>query len=204
MTLSARVMLSSVVLAFATFVTTPAQAQTMPASVIHPESPRRFEGYYSYYRFDRPGDRLGMNGIGARFLWRPAVTNYTTSTLPSRLSFGLFGEYVPDQAKGFSVGHAGVQSDLNVLATPLYGRVSPLVSLGAGVLWTDRVGPAIDSREFTLGNRSVSMFALAPAVGTRVGIWRQLGLRADARDLITFRDRTLHHVQLAAGLSLPF
>lgn len=202
MTLSTRVMLSSFVLAFAGL-GTPAAAQTSSASPIEPESHRVVEAYYSHYRFDVPGDRLGMNGVGARLMWRPTTT-YTAPSLASRFAFGLFGEYVPDQDKGFAAGHVGVQGDLNVLPTPLFGRVSPVLSLGAGRFWTDRVGPAIDSREFSIANRSIRSFALTPAVGTRVALWRQLGLRADVRDLVTFEDRTLHHLQVSAGLSLPF
>ena len=204
MTPRTRVMLSSLVLALASVIGTAAQAQTMSASVIRPDSHGIVEGYYSHYRFDTPGDRTAMNGLGARLMWRPAARDYSTTSLTSRFALGLFGEYAPEQDEGFSVGHVGLQGDLNVLETPLYGRVSPVVSLGAGVLWTDRAGPAIDSRAFSFGNRSVSMFGLSPSLGARVGLWRQLGLRADVRDLVTFRDRTLHHPQLSAGISFPF
>jgi hypothetical protein len=217
MTLNTRVMLSSVMLAFVGVFGTPTSAQAqstlapvmlapgmMSAPAIHPTTHGVFEGYYSHYRFDAPGDRIGMNGVGARFVWRPTATDYSMLVRPSRFALGLFGEYAPEQNKGFSVGHVGLQGDLNVLSTPLYGRVSPVVSLGAGVLWTNRSGAAVDSREFSLANQSATTFALAPSVGTRVGLWRQLGLRADVRDLVTFKDQTQHHPQIAAGLSLPF
>jgi hypothetical protein len=207
-------MLSSIVLALAGVLATPAQAQTMSISVIHPdpvltavrpEPGRIVEGYYSHYSFDTPGSRTGMDGFGARIMWNPARADYGATALPSRFAFGLFGEYAPSQeTRKFSVGHVGVQGDVNVFRTPLFGRLSPVASLGAGVLWTDRVGPAVDSREFTLGNRTQQMFALSPSVGTRVSLWRQLGLRADVRDLLTFRDKTLNHVQLAAGLSFSY
>jgi len=204
MTLRTRVMLSSLVLAFVAPVTTTAQIPTTSYSGFRTEPGRLVEGYFSHYRFDRPGDRVGMDGFGARLMWNPAREDYGATALPSRFAFGLFGEYAPDQDKGFSVGHVGLQGDMNVFKAPVYGRVLPVVSLGAGMLWTDRSGPAIDSREFVLGNRSLKMFALSPAVGTRVGLWRQMGLRADVRDLVTFRERTLHHLQFSGGLSLPF
>jgi len=38
----------------------------------------------------------------------------------------------------------------------------------------------------------------------RVGFWRQLGLRADAGDVVTFRGDTRHNLRLTAGLSFPF
>jgi len=211
MTLTTRVMLSSVLAAVIGAYASTAEAQTMsisvirPGSTIHPEPGRTVEGYYSHYSFDTPGSRTGMNGFGARIMWNPSRADYGLTALPSRFSLGLFGEYAPDQAeRKFSVGHVGVQGDLNVFRTPLFGRLSPVASLGAGVLWTNRVGPAISSKEFTLGNETAQMFALSPSVGTRVALWRQLGLRADVRDLVTFRDRTLNHVQVAAGLSFSY
>jgi len=204
MTLTTRVMISSVMLAVATALAPAAQAQTMWNSAIRPEPGRLLEAYYSHYRFETPGDRVGMNGIGGRLMWNPARADYGATALPSRFALGLFGEYAPDQDKGFSVGHVGVQGDMSVFRTPLYGRVLPVVSLGAGMLWTDRSGPALSSPEFSIANESAKMFTLAPSIGTRVGLWRQLGLRADVRDLVTFRDGTRHHVQMAAGLSLPF
>jgi hypothetical protein len=206
MTLTTRVVLSSVMLAVAAALAPTAQAQvpgTTAVAVIRPEPGRLIEGYYAHYRFALPGDRVGMNGIGARLMWNPARADYGSTALPSRFALGLFGEYVPEQDKGFSVGHVGVQGDMNVFRTPLYGRVSPVLSLGAGMLWSDKSGPAISSPKFSLANESAKMFSLAPSLGTRVGLWRQLDLRADVRDLMTFRDETRHHVQFAAGLSFP-
>jgi hypothetical protein len=204
MTLSSRVMLPSVMLAFATLIAPAAGAQTISASVVRPEPTRVVEGYYSHYRFETPGDRIGMDGIGARLMWNLTRAYDDGTFSPSRFAVGMFGEYAPDQDKDFSVGHVGVQGDMKLFPTPLYGRVSPVLSLGAGMLWTNREGPAISSPEFSLANESARMFSLSPSLGTRVALWRQLGLRGDVRDLITFRDGTQHHVQFAAGLSLPF
>lgn len=203
MTLRTRVMLPSFALLLAGLAG-PGQAQTTAPSTVEPEPNRSVEAYYSHYRFDVPGDRLGMNGVGARLMWRPTVEDYASPGFASRFAFGVFGEWAPDQDKGLKAGHVGVQSDMNVFATPLFGRVSPVASLGAGAFWTDRVGPAIDSNDFSIQNKSIRSFALTPALGARVGLWRQLGLRADVRDLITFEEETLHHVQLSAGLSFPF
>ena len=217
MTLSTRVLVSSMLVAFASVIPATAQGQGVSLSIIRPdrtdpvlasvapEPGRVVEGYYSHYRFDTPGSRTGMSGVGARIMWNPARADYGVTALPSRFAFGLFGEYTPDQGtKNFSVGHVGLQGDMNVTPAPLFGRVVPVASLGAGVLWTDRVGPAVTSPEFTLGDRSAQMFALSPSLGARMALWRQLGLRADVRDLMTFRGRTLNHVQLSAGLSFGY
>ena len=204
MTLSTRVMLPSFALALIGLFATAAPAQTPSASVVQPEPNRVIEGYYSHYRLDVPGDRLGMNGVGARVMWRPTGDDLSTPGFAQRFAVGVFGEYAPDQDKGFKVGHVGAQGDMNLLATPLHGRLMPVLSLGAGAFWTDRVGPAIHSHDFSIQAKSVRSFALTPALGARVGLWRQLGLRADVRDLITFEEQTLHHLQFAAGLSFPF
>ena len=47
-------------------------------------------------------------------------------------------------------------------------------------------------------------FALSPAVGAKLALWRELGVRGDVRDLVTFRGGMRHHLQLTAGLSFPF
>ena len=104
MTLSTRVMLPSFALAFGSLFAAPAQAQTTSVLALPPAPHRVVEGYYSHYRFDVPGDRLGMNGIGARFLWRPGVEDYTAPSFASRFALGVFGEYAPDQDKGSRPG----------------------------------------------------------------------------------------------------
>ena len=203
MTLCSRVVLSSVLVAAASLFATPVAAQTPVVPAVGPK-PALFEGYYTHYRFARSDGRVGMNGIGARLMWNPIRADYGATTLPSRFAIGLFGEWAPNQDKGFSVGHVGVQGDVRIVRSPLFGRVSPVLSLSAGALRTDRSGAAISEADFELGDRSLTMFALAPSLGTRVGLWRQLGLRADVRDVMTFREGTRHHGQYTAGLSLPF
>ena len=101
--------------------------------------------------------------------------------------------------------HTGVQGDVSLLSTPLLGHVSPVASLGLGVLRTnlDNASQAA-ATGFPLGMESTTTFSLAPSVGARVGLWRQLGLRADAGDVVTFRGDTRHNLQLTAGLSFPF
>jgi hypothetical protein len=174
-------------------------------AMVPPEPGRVVEGYYSHYSFDTPGSRLGVNGMGARVMWNVARADYGATALPSRFAVGMFGEYAPNQeGRSFSLGHVGVEGDMNVLRTPIFGRVLPVASLGAGMLWTNREGPEIKSVDFTLGNRTERLFALSPSVGTRVGLWRQLGLRAQVRDLITFRGEPLNHLQLSGGLSFSY
>ena len=214
MTLVARTVLSSVMLAGLTALGASAEAQSLSVSIMHrepslamvrPEPGRVVEGYFSHYKFDTPSGRVGADGVGARVMWNLARTDYGATALPSRFAMGVFGEYAPKQeSRSFSLGHVGVEGEMNVLSKPLFGRLLPVASLGAGMLWTNREGPEIDTVDFTLGNRSEQLFALSPSVGTRVGLWRQLGLRAQVRDLITFRDQPLNHLQLSAGLSFSY
>lgn len=214
MTLVARTVLSSVLLAGLATLGAEAEAQSLSVSIMHrepslamvrPEPGRVVEGYFTHYSFDTPGSRTSADGIGARVMWNMARTDYGATALPSRFAVGLFGEYAPKhESRSFSFGHVGVEGDMNVLRKPLFGRVLPIASLGAGMLWTNREGPDIESVDFTLGNRTERLFALSPSVGTRVGLWRQLGLRAQVRDLMTFRDEPLSHLQLSAGLSFSY
>jgi hypothetical protein len=214
MTPVARTVLSSALLAGLATLGGRAEAQALSVSIIHrdpslatvrPEPGRVVEGYFSHYSFDTPGSRIGADGIGARVMWNVARTDYGATALPSRFAVGMFGEYAPKQAsRNFSLGHVGVEGDMNVLQKPLFGRVLPVASLGAGMLWTNREGPEIKTVDFTIGNRSERLFALSPSVGTRIGLWRQLGLRAQVRDLMTFRDEPLNHLQLSGGLSFSY
>jgi hypothetical protein len=45
---------------------------------------------------------------------------------------------------------------------------------------------------------------VTPAAGMAFEFWRDIGLRADVRYLVTFRDATRHNWQFTAGLSFPF
>ncbi len=183
-------------------------------------SPVAFEGYYTHYRMDAGGDdRSGMNGVGARLMWRPMSPEPVTES--PRFGLGIFGEYAPSSDLGVSLLHAGVQGDLMLVSNPWFGRVTPLASLGAGVLRTnvdDEAKAASSQRSVLAGPTSTfaltpiagttaastTSFVLSPAAGMKLSIWRDLGLRADVRDLVTFRDGTRHNWQYTAGLSFPF
>lgn len=168
--------------------------------------PLTVEGYYAHYRLDTSSDdRFGMNGIGGRLLWQGALRFAGLESLPSRSAFGIFAEYAPTQDRGFSLIHTGLQGDINLAPTPLFGRATPIASLAAGALWTD-----VDDQNkaiatgFLLAARHRSTFALTPSAGLRLGLWRELGLRADVRDVMTFRHQTLNNWQFATGLSFVF
>jgi hypothetical protein len=166
--------------------------------------PVAFEGYYTHYRLDADGeDRFGMNGVGARLMWRPAPGD-SLSSMP-RLGLGLFGEYAPASDLGFSLVHLGVQGDLTLVPEPWFGRLMPVVSLGAGLLRSNvDDGSEGTPSQFPVGSRSTSAFAVTPAAGMAFEFWRDIGLRADVRYLVTFRDATRHNWQFTAGLSFPF
>jgi hypothetical protein len=170
-------------------------------------NPVAFEGYYTHYRLDADGDdRFGMNGVGARLLWTPMSRD--SLSFASRFGLGIFGEYAPWNDLGFSLFHAGLQGDVTLLSQPWFGRLMPIASLGAGVLHSNvdavnEMSGAVLS-PVPLGTRSTTSFTLSPAAGLKLALWREFGLRADARDLVTFRDGTRHNWQLAAGLSFPF
>lgn len=162
------------------------------------------DGYYTNYRLETlDDDRLGMGGMGARLMWRLGDEN--VPAILNRTAVGLYAEYAPAEDKGFALLHAGLQGDFNLVRAPLFGRLEPAVSLGAGVLQTS----VENSTESTLsrfepGLRKSASFTLSPAIGARISLWRQLGLRADARDFIIFHGGALHNPQFTVGLSFLF
>ncbi len=198
-----RILASSAVLALAaTLSAGSAHAQIGQEQEWRGLGPFNVEGYYTHYRLDGEGDRVGMDGVGARLIW--ALGPSDDMRVRSRSALGVFAEYAPRQDLGFTMWHAGLRGDLNLLRQPWLGRVSPVLSLGAGALST-KVERAEDKEiSFPLGTKSTTAFALTPSIGTRVKLWRQLGIRADVSDLVTFRDGTRHNVQFTAGVSLPF
>jgi len=137
MTLAHRIRVFALAILAATFVAGTAKAQSIPSAV----GPFAVDGYYSHYRLDAVGnDAVGMNGLGARVTWYPwrgTVSSDHAARLQSRVGLGLFGEYAPAQDRGFSMFHTGVHGDVSLLSTPLLGHVSPVASLGLGVLRTN-------------------------------------------------------------------
>ncbi|HJU74155.1 MAG TPA: hypothetical protein VJ717_10445 [Gemmatimonadaceae bacterium] len=168
--------------------------------------PHTIEGYYTHYRLDTSGDdRLGMHGLGGRLMWNGSLRFAGLESLPSRTAIGVFAEYAPSQDRGFSIVHAGAQGDVRLASSPLFGRLTPIASLAAGALWTDvQDASRAIATGFPLGTRRTTTLAITPALGLRLGLWRELGLRADVRDVMTFRHRTLNNWQFATGLSLAF
>jgi hypothetical protein len=162
------------------------------------------EGFYTQYRLDTGGngDAVEVDGVGARLMWTPASPT-GANDLVSRSALGLFATFTPEQAgHRFSTFHAGAAMDVRPLAMPLFGRVDPILSLGAGLFRT-----SIDhnvSQPLPIGVRSDTRFALSPGIGARIGLWQGVGLRGDVRDVITFRGDTRHNVNFGAGLSLVF
>lgn len=182
------------------------QAQAFNSQSSPWAGPLTVEGYYTQYRLESTGeDRFGMHGIGGRLMWNGAVRFAGLESLPSRSALGIFAEYAPTQDRGFSLIHTGAQADFNLAPTPLLGRVTPIASLAAGALWTDveDQNKAI-ATGFPLAAQRTTTFALTPAAGLRIGLWRELGLRADVRDVMTFRHKTLNNIQFATGLSFVF
>lgn len=171
------------------------------------ESPVTFEGYYAHYRLDTAGERFGMNGVGARLMWRPAGDSRAVAP---RFGLGVFGEYAPADDLGASLVHVGLQGDLELVTQPWFNRLTPIASLGASVLRTSVNAGSAPAPGTQLGLRSApdpqptTTLALTPAAGVRVALWRNLGLRADARDVLTLRDGMRHNWQFSAGFSFPF
>ena len=140
-------------------------------------------------------------------MWRlaPAIADEPwtfTSRLASRAAVGAFAVYTPEQDLGFKTWHVGTQADLRLLPAPVFGRLDPLVSLGAGALRTNVRGtPAGDA---AIVERTNTSFALTPAIGARLAILPRAGLRADVQDLMAFRGGVTHNPTLSAGLSVSF
>jgi hypothetical protein len=176
-----------------------------------------FEGYYAHYRLDARGDATRANGFGGRLMWYPGSGEPRAAWLAPRIGLGAFAEYAPEQEAGFTLLHAGLQGDVSLLPRPLFGRIDPMVGLGVGALRTNGVDlfgdrevnggvafsiAGMPSLRLPTADHAVTTFALSPALGARVAAFRGVALRADVRDLVTFRSGTKHNRQLSIGVSL--
>jgi hypothetical protein len=162
------------------------------------------DGHYTRLALDAR-ERLVADGVGGRLMWsatRPGDVG--TSWLAERASVGLFGAYTPDRDLGFSTVHLGAVVDLQPVLTPVAGRVTPFVSLGAGALRTNvtlRAPAALRTRS-PLTERSNTTPTLAPGAGLRVAVAPGLALQGDVRDVMTFRRDARHNLALEVGLRL--
>ena len=180
-----------------------AQAARMPWQVRQPA----VDGFHTRLHLAANEGRVGVDGIGGRLMWsatRPDGAD--ASWLADHASIGLLASHTPAQSLGFSTLHLGAVVDVQPLATPLAGRVTPFLSLGAGMLRTTVSSSVRASARPTspLTERSNTAPTLSPAAGLRVALVPGIALQADVRDLVTFRGDTRHNLGLGAGLRFGF
>lgn len=197
--------------------TRPAIAQTGPTL---PEVPDRVavEQYMGRYEFGLAEDRVATHGMGGRVMWRQFLGEPTDAAPLRRAALGLFAEYAGGGNDVVSMLHGGVQGDVSLLTRPLWGRIEPVVSLGLGVLRLRTSGDEQrDLRPQTLTSAPLAIavvpvlptrteFAatVTPSLGVRVGLLRQLGVRADVRDVMAAGNGLHHHWSFTGGLSFAF
>jgi hypothetical protein len=161
------------------------------------------EGYYTRLRLDADGGPATADGIGGRLMWsatRPEDAG--TSWLADHAAIGLLASHTPAQSRGFSTLHLGAVVDVQPFLTPIAGRVTPYLSIGAGALRTTLSSDAAASTRprSPLTDRDNTTATLSPGVGARVQITPGIALQGDLRDVMTFRHDTRHNVAFGAGL----
>ena len=186
----------------------PAGAQLEPRPLPWTGTRPALELGYTQLRFDvARGTPLRAEGVGGRLMWNLAGVTGREGGLAARTGVGLFATFAPQQRFGgparVSTTTAGAAADVRPLAAPLFGRVDPFLSLGAGALRTSRSAGLSPSPSPLMGDARTS-FTLTPGVGTTLQLGRQLALQGEVRDFVTFRDAARHNVALGAGLRLAF
>lgn len=161
--------------------------------------PPRFDYFVSSFR--AAADGTGEDAVGGRLMW-------PVERLP-RTHLGGYLIHTSEDERGSSAWRVGAQADFRVMATPLLGgRVDPLLSLGAGVVRSEAVPPAIPAAVRAPGaplllppHRSTGL-SVAPGIGVRLRLLPSLGLRGDARQVLDFRDGVRSNLELSGGLSI--
>ena len=182
-----------------------AQTTRMPWQMRQPA----VDGFYTRLHLDANGGRVAADGIGGRLMWsatRPEDAG--TSWLADHASIGLLASHTPEQSLGFSTLHLGAVVDLQPTLTPIAGRATPFLSLGAGMLRTTvssnaraSTGAGATARPRSpITERSNTTETLSPAAGLRVELVPGIALQGAVRDLVTFRGDTRHNVALEAGI----
>ncbi len=170
----------------------------------------------------RPADAVDLaRGFGARLLFGlGAPSRGADRSVWERAYLGPFVAYtagVPTRSgdRHDALTHAGVEADWLVLDRALAGRIDPFLSMGLGVLRTEREErlPTVrDTHRATVrlatridktveGGTRTNM-TVAPGVGARVAVVPGLSLRVDVRDAIAFGTATTHVLEMAFGVSL--
>jgi hypothetical protein len=168
---------------------------------------RALEGFLTRYQLDTErGNRLAVDGVGGRFLWTSSAALTDPASLAARTSVGVFGVFLPEQNRlGFSMLHGGAELNVRPLAAPILARIEPLLSFGVGALRTHVAELSqTRARDLALADRSNVALALSPGAGARIALVPGLDLRADARDVVTFRDGVRNHVAWNVGLGMTF
>jgi hypothetical protein len=157
------------------------------------------------------GTEYPMNEATGRLSWRlgqPAITE--DAPLRDKLALGVFWTKAPDQQLhsgriGFS--HVGAFAEYMPVGVVGLGYFEPNVSLSVGSFHPDIVdwnrvypNPLLNYRD-----NEAAKLGIAPAVGTRVWLFRKIGLRLDAHDLIVHSDKTwFNDPGFSAGLTARF
>ncbi len=140
---------------------------------------------------------FGVRVVGARDERRGS------RTLADRTVGGAFATYTPKQGSpNVTTLHAGLESDVSLLARPLGGRLDPFFALALGLFRTSR-----ESSLTTPGSRgriSRTDFAFTPAVGTRIPLVAGVGLRGDLRTPIIVGASTTFNFVAEGGLHVTF
>ena len=203
-------------LALVAALSTTLTAQTNPASTqSHRLGANRLtvDAAYSrvWLRNTAAGAELPMNAATGRLSWRlgqPAL--FEDAPLRDKLALGVFWTQAPEQQRhsgrvGFS--HVGGFAEYMPMGVIGLGFFEPNLSLSLGafrpeIVHRNRLNPT------PLITRSVSRRAdlgIQPGVGTRIWLFRKVGLRVDAHDLIVPSARSWSNdFGISAGVTARF
>lgn len=190
----------------------------IPALAQRAAMPALFEPYVSRARLDAGviGQPARLSSVGARLLYQ-----LPSDRINDRLYVGGFVSHAPSDGPGVTTSQAGAVAELRLTDRPFAGRVEPLLSLGAGAFRARWDGPAGGRRSLCLQPRDVGTAsgascltapargrepttspALGAGVGARIALLPGVALRVDARDLVVYRGRPRHGLELTTGVSL--
>lgn len=151
-----------------------------------------------------PSQHFDVRANYFQLMWQPIARDPSAAeaSVASRVSIGAFYEETPPQNLGLQARYVGGTVELRPWPFAILGHIEPIAELGLGQFSTRNVQTG--HAPIPIASGKSSYFAAAPGVGVRLRLISNIGIRGDARDLITSNSGNQHTFAYRVGLTLLF
>lgn len=151
-----------------------------------------------------PSQHFNVHGNYFQLMWQPIARDPSAAeaSIPSRFSIGAFYEETPPQNLGLQARFVGGAAEFRPWPFAILGHIEPIAELGLGQFSLRNV--QTNHVPLPMASGKTSYFGVAPGVGVRLRLISNVGIRGDARDLITSNSGNQNTFAYRVGLTLLF